>query len=145
MLSAIQKRPVRVASRAGPIESSNHQSTDQIDRLSPTPSTSRSQASLTRIHGLLDQAEAEILVAARLGVLQADLQVEKARLAAIAAIVAVLDHGPTIAPDRAAFLLQVSPPTARRLGVRHSFARKSAGRWQFFREPLLAFIAGEPR
>jgi len=136
------KRPARGA-RAGHLQTTlKPTSTTRFDDLHNNLSGLEAQAALARAKVFIDLAQAELIIAARLGATHSDLSANQARLAELAATIAVMGRGDTVAPQRAAALLGVSLPTARRTGRQHGFATKRGGRWQFDRAGLLRFIAG---
>jgi len=133
------ERPARGA-RAGHLGNTPPTRTTQHDVLQDTLSSFEAQAALARAQVFIDLGRAELIIAARLGATHSDLSANQARLAELAATIAVMGRGDTIAPQRAAALLGVSLPTARRTGTQHGFARKLAGRWHFDRAGLLRFL-----
>ncbi len=142
MTAQQRKRPDRNL-RAGHLGNTlKPTSTNRFDDPEDRPRGLLAQAALARAKVFIDLARAELIIAARLGATHSDLSANQARLAELAATIAVMGRGDTIAPQRAAALLGVSLPTARRTGTQHGFARKLAGRWQFDRAGLLRFLGG---
>ncbi len=135
------ERPARGA-RAGRLQTTPPLSTTRNGDLHDTPSGRETQAALSRASVFVDLARAQLIIAARHGASSADTLGDQARLAELAATIAVMGKGDTVAPQRAAALLGVSLPTARRTGSQQGFARKLAGRWQFDRAGLLRFLGG---
>ncbi len=136
------KRPARGA-RAGHLQTTlKPTSTTRFDDLHNNLSGLEAQAALARAKVFIDLAQAELIIAARLGASSAEIMVDQTRLAELAATIAVMGRGDTIAPQRAAAILGVSIPTARRTGRRNGFATKRGGRWEFNRAGLLRFLGG---
>jgi len=136
-----RKRPDRNL-RAGHFGNTPPTRTTQFDDPKDRPRGLLAQASLDRAQVFVDLARAELIIAARHGASSADTLGDQARLAELAATIAVMGKGDTVAPQRAAALLGVSLPTARRTGRQHGFAIKRGGRWEFNRAGLLRFIGG---
>lgn len=136
------ERPARGARAGRPQTTLKPTSITQFDDPKDRPRCLLAQAALARAKVFIDLAQAELIIAARHGASSADIVVDKTRLAELAASMAVMGRGDTVAPQRAAAILGVSLPTARRTGSQHGFAMKRGGRWQFDRAGLLRFLGG---